>query len=92
MKVPIDAERGDYGVEPLCKVLPIARSPDYFHAAGQAGSTLQPACWSCDRPLKEPIQRVWQANCQVDGAHTGWHALRDQHIQNTLGFSRGGSV
>jgi hypothetical protein len=36
MKAFIDDHRGTYGVEPICKVLPIAPSTYYTHAARQA--------------------------------------------------------
>ena len=31
MKAFIDAHRGEYGVEPLCKVMPVAPSTYYEH-------------------------------------------------------------
>ena len=41
MKAFIDAQRGHYGVEPICKMLPIAPSTYYLHAARQADPRLQ---------------------------------------------------
>jgi putative transposase len=37
MKAFIDEHREVYGVEPICKVLPIAPSTYYRHAARRAG-------------------------------------------------------
>ena len=39
----IDANREAYGVEPICKVLPIAPSTYYLHAAQQANPNLRSA-------------------------------------------------
>ena len=42
MKAFIDDHRADYGVEPICKVLPIAPSTYYLHAARHADPTTAP--------------------------------------------------
>jgi putative transposase len=41
MKAFIDDHRVVYGVEPICKVLPIAPSTYYLHAASQANPELR---------------------------------------------------
>lgn len=50
----IDALRGVYGVEPICRVLPIAPSTYYTHAARKADPELRPRC---DRSM---------SNCRPD--------------------------
>ena len=42
MKAFIDEQRGSYGVEPICQVLPIAPSTYYSHAARQADPAKAP--------------------------------------------------
>jgi len=41
----IEEHRATYGVEPICKVLPIAPSTYYTHASRQADPELQPNRW-----------------------------------------------
>jgi hypothetical protein len=43
VKAFIDEHREVYGVEPICKVLPIAPSTYYVHAARQANPAAVPA-------------------------------------------------
>ena len=80
MKTFIDAQRGHSGVEPICKVLPMAPSTYYRSTARQADPALQPRRWHRDAQLKTQIQAVWQANFQVYGVRKVWHALRNQQI------------
>ena len=68
MKAFIDEHRAVYGVEPICKVLPIAPSTYYLHAARQADPSRRSARTLLDERLREPIQQVWNDHFQVYGA------------------------
>ena len=71
----IDEHRGVYGVEPICRVLPIAPSTWYTHAARQADPELQPDRWRRDEALCVEIRRVWDENKQVYGVRKVWRQL-----------------
>ena len=72
----IDEHRGVYGVEPICRVLPIAPSTYYTHAARQVDPELQPDRWWRDEALCVEIRRVWDENKQVYGVRKVWKQLR----------------
>jgi putative transposase len=72
----IDEHRGQYGVESICKVLPIAPTSYYAHRARRASSEKQPARVRRDTALRAEIQRVWDAHFQVYGAKKVWRQLR----------------
>ena len=58
----IDDHRGAHGVEPICKVLPIAPSTYHAHVAKRA---IRPSCRPArkrDAALKIEIQRVFEEN------------------------------
>jgi hypothetical protein len=61
----IDDHRAAYGVEPICRVLPIAPSTYHAHVAQRADPTLQSARARRDAALRVDIKRVWEANFQV---------------------------
>lgn len=75
MKAFIDAHREDYGVEPICKVLPIAPSTYYLHVARRTDPQRQSARVQRDERLSGQIRRVWEANRQVYGARKVWRQL-----------------
>ncbi|WP_085938479.1 IS3-like element ISAli4 family transposase [Azospirillum lipoferum] len=76
----IDAHRAVHGVEPICRVLPIAPSTYYAHAARQADPSKAPARSRSDAVLREAIRRVWDANFQVYGVRKVWRQLRREGI------------
>ena len=76
MKSFIDDYREAYGVEPICKVLPIAPSTYYEHAARKADPALQPARMRRDEVLCGHVQRVWSENFEVYGVRKVWRQLR----------------
>jgi putative transposase len=79
MKSFIDEHRDTFGVEPICKVLPIAPSTYYVHAARQADPSLRSARAQRDDALASQVQRVWDDNHQVYGVRKVWRQLqRDQ--------------
>ena len=66
----IDDHRGEYGVEPICRVLPIAPSTYHAHVAERA-SLLRRR----DEVLRAEIRRVHEANFGVYGARKVWRQL-----------------
>ena len=75
MKAFIDEHRGAYGVEPICKVLPIAPSTYHEHAARKADPSRISARAKRDAVLCPEIERVWWENFQVYGARKVWLQL-----------------
>ena len=80
MNAFIDAHRAVYGVEPVCKVLQIAPSTYYLHAARQTDPGRRSARALLDERLREPIRRVWNDNFQVYGARKIWRQLRREGV------------
>ena len=72
----IDDHRAAYGVEPICRVLPIAPSTYHAHAAKRADPGKLSARARRDASLRTDIKRVWDANFQVYGARKVWRQLR----------------
>ena len=71
----IDAHRDVHGVEPICKVLPIAPSTYYQQAARQADPELRSNRAWRDEAWCEHIRRVWEENRQVYGVRKVWRQL-----------------
>jgi hypothetical protein len=81
MKAFIDEHRETYGVEPICRVLPIAPSTSYEHAARKANPDRRPArerrdADLCQDELCQEIRRVFAANFGVYGVRKVWRQLR----------------
>ena len=72
----IDDHRADHGVEPICKVLPIAPSTYHTHAARRADPAKLPARAQWDLALKPEIDRVFAENFRVYGVRKVWHQLK----------------
>ena len=75
----IDDHRDVYGVEPICKVLPIA--PSTYHEAKirETAPHRRSARQQRDARVCEAIQQTWDANHCVYGARKVWRQLqRDQ--------------
>ena len=77
----IDTHRDAYGVEPICKVLPIAPSTYHAHAARRADPDRQPARMRRDAGLRREIRRVWEANFGVYGVRKVWRQLGREGIE-----------
>jgi transposase InsO family protein len=76
----IDDHREEYGVEPICAVLPIALSTYYAHRARGADPRLRPAHARRDEALGPEIQRVSKEHFQVYGVRKVWCQLnREGH-------------
>lgn len=71
----IDEHRDVYGVEPICKVLPIAPSTYYVHAARQADPALRPNRALSDDLLCVEIRRVYDESRQNYGVRKLWRQL-----------------
>ena len=76
----IDQNRQAHGVEPICKVLQVAPSAYWRHAARQRNPALRCARAQRDAALLPHIERVWQANLQVYGADKVWRQLQREGI------------
>ena len=63
----IDAHRDECGVEPICKVVPIAPSTYYERKAREVDRSRCPARARRDGQLREEIRRVWEENFRVYG-------------------------
>jgi len=61
----IEEHRNDLGVEPICKVLPIAQSTFYAHAAIIKNPDLASDRAKRDADLSPEIKRVWEENNEV---------------------------
>jgi len=72
----IDAHRGVYGVEPICRVLPIAPSTYHVHAARVRDPDRAPLRQKRDAALCQEIRRVFEENFAVYGVRKVWRQLR----------------
>jgi len=72
----IDDHREVYGVEPICKVLPIAPSTYHAHIAQRIDPSRRSARAQRDAELKIEVQRVFAENFGVYGARKVWRQLR----------------
>ena len=72
----IDERREQFGVEPICAVLPIAPST-YYRLKGVAAHP-ERRCPRArrDEGLRERIAQLWQENFAVYGVRKMWHELR----------------
>ena len=71
----IDDHRQEYGVEPICKVLPIAPSTYRDHVARRADPGKLSARARRDMALKPEITRVFAENFEVYGVRKVWRQL-----------------
>ena len=72
----IEDHRGVFGVEPICRVLPIAPSTYHQRALEAREPERASARSRSDAALRVEIARVWEENRQLYGARKVWHALR----------------
>ena len=77
----IDDHKAEYGVEPICRVLPIAPSTYYWHKAREADPSLRSARAQRDELLRPLVRRVWDQNFQVYGAEKVWTQLNREGIR-----------
>ena len=72
----IDDHREAHGVEPICKVLPIAPSTYHAHAAGRRDPSRLPTRARRDEALKIEVRRVFAGNFGVYGVRKVWRQLQ----------------
>ena len=76
----MDAHREEYGVEPICAVVPIAPSTYYEQKARQTDPMRLPARAQRDARLRPEIQRAWDEHFQVYGAKKVWKQLNREGV------------
>jgi transposase InsO family protein len=77
----IESHRAEYGVEPICAMLPIAPSTYYEHRARRSDPARRPARSQRDEQLRVEIRRVYDASHDgVYGAKKVWRELRRQRV------------
>ncbi|MER8868303.1 IS3 family transposase [Mesorhizobium sp. M0751] len=72
----IDDHREAHGVEPICKVLPIAPSTYHDHVAKRIDPSRLSARVKRDEALKDEVRRVFEANFRVYGVRKIWRQLQ----------------
>jgi putative transposase len=72
----IDDNRSTYGVEPICKVLPIAPSTYHKHLTQRQDSKLLSVRAQRDQMLKPEIARVFAENFAVYGVRKVWRQMQ----------------
>jgi len=72
----IDDHRAAYGVEPICRVLPIAPSTYHAHVARRVDPALLSERAKRDDVLKPKIRRVFEENFGVYGVRKMWRQLK----------------
>lgn len=77
----IDEHRDEYGVEPICEVLPIAPSTYHHRKRLDSFPDERSSRAKTDEHLRSEIKRVWDDNMGVYGARKVWHQLRREGVQ-----------
>jgi putative transposase len=72
----VDAHRGAYGVEPICRVLPIAPSTYHAYVAKRTDPRRLSARAKRDAVLKAEVRRVFEENFRVYGVRKVWRQLK----------------
>ncbi len=80
MNAFIDRYREAFGVESICRLLQVAPSAYWRHAARTRNPALRSARDRRDEMLIPHIERVWHANLRVYGADKVWRELRREGI------------
>ena len=81
MKAFIDTHREVYGVEPICRVLPIAPSTYHEHAARRLDPGRLPPRARRDARLSVEIRRVFNENFGVYGVRKVWRQMRREGFE-----------
>jgi putative transposase len=77
----IDEHRAVHGVEPICRVLPIAPSTYHAHMARRADPAKVPPRARRDAELSREIRRVFEDNFGVYGVRKVWRQLGREGIE-----------
>jgi len=82
MKVAfIDQHRATDGVEPICRVLPIAPSTYFRHKTHQADPTRRSARAQRDDELRAIIRRIWTEHFHVYGPRKVWRPMGRENLR-----------
>lgn len=76
----IDDHKDRYGVEPMCQMLPIAPSTYYEYKARERDASRQPERYRTDEARKIEIERIYNDNHRVYGAHKVWKQLHRENL------------
>ena len=76
----IDEQRKLYGVEPICRILPIAPSTYYEWKRRQRDPSLLLARIRRDIEVSHHIERVWEGSRRIYGARKVWQQLLKEEI------------
>jgi len=77
----IDDHRKAYGVEPICRVLPIAPSTYFRHKAEQRDPTRRSVRAQHDEVLRAIIRRIWNEHHQVYGPRKVWRQMGRENLR-----------
>jgi putative transposase len=77
----IDKHREAYGVEPICKVLPIAPSTYYEHKAQERDPERRSERAKRDDVLKQEIERAWMENEEAYGVRKMWKEMKRRRVE-----------
>ncbi|WP_260675107.1 IS3 family transposase [Comamonas aquatica] len=80
LRLFVDEHRESFGVESICKVLQIAPSGYWRHAAARRNPALRSERSKRADILAPQVQRVWQANMQVYGADKVWRQMNREGV------------
>ena len=72
----IDEHRGVYGVEPICRVLPVAPSTYHEHVAARRDPSRLSARAQRDEALRPEVMRVFAQNFSVYGVRKVWRQMQ----------------
>jgi putative transposase len=76
----IDDHREQFGVEPICRVLPIAPSTYFRHKAEQRDPTRRSTRAQRDDVLRAIICRIWNEHRQVYGPRKVWRQMGRENL------------
>tara|TARA_E500000305_G_scaffold34469_1_gene26202 strand:- start:1780 stop:2331 length:552 start_codon:yes stop_codon:yes gene_type:complete len=77
----IEDQRIVYGVESICRVLPIAPSTFYHRLTCRADPSKASVRQQRDAELRPRIKRVWDENYQVYGVRKAWHQMKRERFE-----------
>ncbi|WP_425506377.1 IS3 family transposase [Stakelama sediminis] len=72
----IDEHRSEYGVEPICRVLPIAPSTYHERVAQRRDPSRLSSRAQRDEAMKPEVRRVFDANFKVYGVRKVWRQMQ----------------
>jgi transposase InsO family protein len=77
----IDEHREQFGVEPICRVLPIAPSTYFKRKAEERDPTRRSSRAQEDAILRAIIQRIWHEHHQVYGPRKVWKQMGRENLR-----------